>query len=77
MRCSTRATSALLGKIGDEQVDSAAGRGAQRLRQRFEPGAVAGNEDEIIAAAGKAVGIDGADAGGCTGHDGGAERRGG
>ena len=37
-----------------------------------EPFAVAGDKDEVIAALGKPVGIDGADAGGCAGDEGSA-----
>ncbi len=40
------------------------------LGERRKAIAVAGDEDEIMAAACQAIGIDGADAGGCAGHDG-------
>jgi hypothetical protein len=42
----------------------------QPLPERFEPADIARDQDEIITAVGKTVGIDGADAARCAGNEG-------
>ena len=58
------------GQVGGQDVDRAAGFGAEVFGQGAEAGGVARDEDEVVAAAGQAVGIDGADAGGGAGDEG-------
>ena len=58
-------------EVGRDRLDGAAGLPLQPLRQGAEPGLVAGNQDQVIAAPGEPVGIDFADAGGGAGDQGG------
>ena len=60
------------GEIGRQHVYRAPGLGAERRRQGFEAAGIAGNQDEIVAAVGQPVGVDGADAGRCASDEGSA-----
>jgi hypothetical protein len=62
----------LVAQIGGEHLDRAAGLVRNLCGQRLQLVLVAGDEDEIVATGGKAVGVDGADAGGGAGDEGGA-----
>ena len=60
------------GEIGRDRLDRDASFTAKPVRESLEFVCPAGDEDEVIAALGKAVGINRADARGSAGYDGGA-----
>jgi hypothetical protein len=58
------------GEVGGDGLNSAACLFVDGSRHPFQPVAASGNEDQIIALAGKSIGIEGADAARCAGDDG-------
>ena len=62
----------LVVEIGRDDVDRAAGLVGETLCQSVEALAVARHQDQVVAAPGEAIGIDGADAGGSAGDEGSA-----
>ncbi|MDT4863222.1 hypothetical protein FQZ97_979180 [compost metagenome] len=58
-----------LRQVGHEDVDGSTGFLAQARRERFQPCLVARHQHEAVAAACKALGIDGANAGRCAGDE--------
>ena len=64
-----------VGEVGRQQLYGAPGLGGQAGRERLQLRGVAGHQDEVVAALGQTVGIDGADASGGAGDEGRAEGR--
>ena len=61
-----------IGEVGRQHLGSDSGLVLEPCGERFELGPVARHQDEIVAAPGQPVGIDGADARGGAGDEGGA-----
>jgi hypothetical protein len=59
-------------QVGHQHLDRAAGAVADVARQVVQALAVAGHQHQVVAAAGQAVGVEGADARGGAGDEGGA-----
>ena len=61
-----------LGEVGSQDFDRTAGPVGEPHRERGQTLDVAGDEDQVVAATGEAIRVDGADAGGSTGNQCGA-----
>ena len=64
-------------EVGSKGIDALSGLRRQAQGQRAEPCSIPRNKDEVVAAAGQALGVEGANAGGGAGDQRGSEGGGG